>query len=95
MNPEAIAQMQMLAAEADCMAGEKRQRAAEAELYAAEQRGRPSVLFRPELKRQKTSGRAAEGHQWVARYGDVLGEGYSPESAMVAFDAAWFAKEMA
>ena len=49
-------------------------------------RGRPSVLYRPNL--------GMDGNKWCALYGDNLQEGCSgfgdsPEEAMAAFDAEW------
>jgi hypothetical protein len=51
-------------------------------------RQRPSVLYRPVLM--------LDGNAWCALYGENIQEGCvgfgpSPDAAMIAFDAAWFA----
>lgn len=55
-------------------------------VVAGSEMQRPSAVFRPKL--------TADGDQWCALYGDnlqdgVAGFGYTPDSAMRAFDQAW------
>lgn len=45
---------------------------------------RPSVLYRPKLER--------EDDHYIAHYGDVVGCGDSPATAMADFDKKWSAK---
>ena len=49
---------------------------------------RPSVLFRPELRRLE--GGPLPGHAWAAVYhGVVLGQGATPDDAVRDFDQRW------
>ena len=61
-------------------------RASEDEKYAAADKRRPSVLYRPHL--------AKDGDMWSALYGDniqegVCGFGETPDLAMRDFDSKW------
>lgn len=59
------------------------------EMQSAEEKCRPSYLYRPVLSR--------DGNQWYALMGanlheGVAGFGASPAEAFLAFDAAWHEK---
>jgi hypothetical protein len=60
----------------------------EAAQIATAEQTRPSVLYRPTLKRVVS----VAGERWVATCGDLVAFGDSPDAAMRAFDAAWTAK---
>ncbi len=72
-----------MAANAICHATEMVKRSYQDAAYEA---SRPSVIFRPNLIRDKVDGR------WCANYGDCRGFGDSPAEAMYQFDLAWTRK---
>ena len=63
--------------------------AAQDEWWAAQEKLRPSFLYKPRL--------FVDGNQWCALYGENLqdglaGFGASPDAAYRNFDAAWYEK---
>lgn len=61
----------------------------QATIDATTQQTRPSVLFRPQLRRTRFDGVPRGTWTWIATYGDLTTQGPNPRAAMLEFDRQW------